>query len=169
VSVNPEEELLREMLQATYREIAPSASGLAETLCRRLAAGLYRRGGRIQLGDAPVKYHHIHISVDRHDQIVWTCANFHRALGYRPHALINKPVGLILTPDSASFRREWGLPELVAKGKLGPVVATFIRYDGQLLAGPMTATILRDSTGAFLRTFSRIKVPAGYLEREQTG
>lgn len=157
---NMEERLLKEILLQTYRDIAPEHSVDAEFLIRKLATGLFQRGGRISLGSTtPPKLQHLHISVDANDRIVWTDKELHQRLGYRPHSLIGKHVDSILSEGSIAFRREFGLSELLREGRLGPVPITFIRGDGGLLVGSVTSQVLRDSNGDFLRTFSRIVVP----------
>lgn len=155
-----EERLLVELLRETYREINPDPSVNADFLIRKLAGGIYARGARIQMGaNRPPKLRSLHVSVDRQDLICWTDKDVHDWLGYRPRALIGRPVDTILSPGSAAFRREFGLPELLREGRVGPVPATFIGSAGDVLVGTIIAEVLRDSRGEFLRTFTRILTP----------
>jgi hypothetical protein len=162
-----EEQILRDILLAAYHDIVPEHSSLGERLMLRLAAGLYQRGARVQISDPPPKFETIHISVDSTDLIVWTCKEFHAALGYRPHGLINKHIDKILTPDSAAYRKDFGIPALLRDGKCGPIVTSFVTAAGTIFTGSLMATVLRHSNGDFARTFSRIKfIPMaglGYL------
>jgi hypothetical protein len=153
-----EEQLLRETLLAAYRDIVPEHSTLGETLCRKLAAGLYQRGGRIHMGDPPPKPQTLHMSVDFKDNIVWTCKVFHSVLGYKPHSLIGKSIYSILGSDSAAFRRDTGMPTLLRTGKVGPVITSFMTKQGSTIMGSVLSVIMNDSSGQFLRTFTRIKI-----------
>lgn len=157
---NYEERLLRETLEAIYRDIVPESSSLGQTLIRRLAAGLYERGGRIQIGNPVLpKPQLIHVSVDRDDKIVWTCANFHAALGYKAHKLIGQSIYSHMADDAAAFRREVWLPALLRDGKCGPLATSYITASGVVLSGSSYSTILKNSDGSFQRTFTRIKLP----------
>lgn len=156
---NLEERLFREILFETYQKVNPEPSVNAEFLLRKLASGLYERGARITLGASrPPKIQNIHVSVDDKDRICWTGKHWHNALGYPPHSCIGQPIERYLSEGSAAFRQEFGIPELMRTGKLGPVPATLVSATNDLIVGTLTSQILRDSQGKFLRTFSRIAI-----------
>lgn len=156
---DPEELLMREMLLESYREIVPEVSIHAAALCRKLASGLVARGGRILIGPRPVaQYQVIHHSTDRQRRIVWTCKEWHQTLGFPPRHAIGQLIHNFLSPDSIAFDREWGWPALLRGEVVGPVAVSLISADGRRMTGIGKAEPLHDSKGAFLRTFTRIRL-----------
>jgi PAS domain S-box-containing protein len=150
--------LLRETLLAIYREVAPEHSIGGEFLVRKLAAQLYQHGARIQIGDtikAPEVL--IHHSVDPEQRLVWTSKEWNQTLGHRAHAMIGHHISEIMTHDSWLFVKEIYWPELVKTGKTAAVTLTLVTRNGEKLPARGRSEMLRDSAGAFLRTFAKIK------------
>ncbi len=153
-----EEHLLREQLLAAYREIAPEHSVGGEFLVRKLAAALFARGGRVTIGTVHTEEKTIHHSLDAGHKIVWTDKVWNAVMGYRSGTVVGHPIGEFITADSLAFLNEVAWPQLMRDGKTGPHAFTFVTYQGVLLPAMGRSEVLRDSTGAFERTFARIRV-----------
>ena len=66
-----------------------------------------------------------------------------------------------LTPDTWAFFQDCIWPELHRAGKVENVPSTMVTKAGALLPVKARSEVLRDSTGAFLRTFARLTVLPG--------
>lgn len=161
---DPEEQLLRELLSQIYLEIAPEHSRQGEVMIRKLASGLYARGGRVLIGAQPKREQlTIFVSCDPKDLIVWTCKNWHRIMGLPPHSSIGKSIYNYLSGGTGAFRREFWMPALLRDNRVGPFPATLVTASGDFLVGTTRSEALRESDGAFKRTFTRIQVALSYL------
>lgn len=150
--------LLLDQLLAAYHEIVPDPSVSGDFLIEKLAAALYARGGRIIIGGVvPIIERTIHHSLDPDMRLVWTCKDWNRTLGYRSGAVVGRHINEFLTPDSQAFIRDVGWPALLHEGKIGPVAQTMVAYDGRAIPSMIKVEILRDSTGAFERTFAKLR------------
>ena len=154
----PELTLLRETLLSIYRDVAPDHSVGAEFLVRKLAAQLYQRGARLMIGDsiaAPeVTIHH---SVDPDMRLVWTCKYWNQTMGHRNGAMSGHHISEILTPESWARLRDQYWPELMQTGRVVKSQLNLVTRMGETLPARGRTDVLRDSAGAFLRTFAKIK------------
>jgi hypothetical protein len=162
-----EERLVREMLTESYREIVPHISSGGDALIRRLARAFVARGGRVLIGPKPapvvVK---IHQSIDEEMRLVWMDKEWRTVMGYPNREGIGRLFTDLLAPSSARFFVEHVWP-LVYRDEtrlgVGPVVLHLINRTGRMLTATYKGTAIRDTNGAFERTFSKLHVTLGVL------
>jgi hypothetical protein len=163
--VDAEEKLIRELLFESYREINPDLTHFGSHLITRLAAGMYRRGARIYIGAtrAP-KEHIIHHSTGPTKKIVWTCKTWREVLGFKQPDIIGQPITKFIAPESYGMFTDFIWPALRDRGeKVESVIVGLLNSSGQVVRGVMRAEVLRDPSGAFLRTFTKIRVTLAVL------
>lgn len=163
--MDAEEKLIRELLADSYREINPDLTRFGSHLIARLAAGMYQRGARIQIGAtrAP-ETQIIHHSTGPEKQIVWTCKAWREVLGYRQPQIIGHPITDFIAPESYGLFTDFIWPALRDRcEKIESVLVGLLDSSGQVVRGVMRAEVLRDPHGAFLRTFTKIRVTVAVL------
>lgn len=160
-----EERLLRELLYDAYRDINPDLSAFGAHLVRKLAEGMYARGARIQIGAAPApRVELIHHSTGPELALVWTDKNWREVMGYRQTEVIGQPVVNFLAPDSRNFFLDFLWPAVSRRFEtVQGVTLSLMTAAGQILTARFKSEPLRDPTGAFVRTFSKIKVTLAIL------
>lgn len=158
--MDAEEKLIRDLLFESYREINPDLTKFGSHLITRLAAGMYRRGARIQIGATrPPKEHIIHQSIGPTMKLVWTDKTWREVLGFKQPDIIGHPVTKFIAPESYGLYTDFIWPALRERGeKVESVIVGLLNSSGEVVRGVMRAEVLRDSTGAFLRTFTKIRV-----------
>jgi hypothetical protein len=157
--------LLEVMLVAAYREVNPELSERGAHLCRKLAAGLFARGARVEIGiTQPEQTTLIHQSCTPMGHIVWVDRRWNEVMGYRAQAVVGQHLSKFLEPGSFELLRDRVWPELVRFGKVTDVPLIFVSalgaYYNALL---LKSEILRDPDGSFQRTFTKVKVKLGGL------
>ena len=151
--------LLEQQLLSIYREIVAGPSTSGEFLMKRLASAMYARGVRATIGAEPAtKEIVLHHSLDPEQRLCWVSKIWNQVMGYRARQAIGLHTSAFLAPETYhSVLPEWW-SSVVMTGKTGPHAVTLVNARGELLKGSLTSEALRDSEGAFQRTFSRVKV-----------
>jgi len=162
----PEKRLLTHHILTAYHEIVSDPSARATFLMTKLAAVLYERGARIVLGAEPAPtYRDVHHSLDATQHLMWVSKDWAHVLGYRPHEAVGLPTTAFMAGDTVRFLKEVGWPTLLKEGKIGPVAVTYQTRQGELLPGTARVEVMRDETGAFLRTFCKTKLRLPLLHK----
>jgi hypothetical protein len=153
-------------LFAAYKDVNPELAKTAESMLRKLADGLYERGARAQIGmHSPPKFLHIHQSLDPLGNVVWTCHRWTEVMGYANRAAIGHHISEFISEDSFQMFKEFAWPQLIREGSVSGVPLTYVRSTKELVPALLQKSeIMRDSEGAFHRTFAKIRVTIhGYL------
>jgi PAS domain S-box-containing protein len=113
---------------------------------------------------APCGYH----SLDVHGTIVAVNDTELSWLGYRREEVVGKPFTLFLSPDEhAAFAQQF--PRAQEQDGCRDIPCTLVRKDGSRLAASLSATLVRDKDGRFVRTRSVVHDMTEHrrLERER--
>lgn len=167
-----EQKLLHETLRAAYRDVNPEISDRGANLCRQLAAGLYARGARIQIGASQPPVHvFIHHSLDPLGTILWTCRRWNLIMGYHSQAPVGHHISEFIEPGSYAASYEVFWPELIEKGRVENIPVILVTSTGEFLNAVGKSEILKDERGGFLRTFAKLKVsvPATFARLASLG
>ncbi|MDD9717596.1 response regulator [Dinoroseobacter sp. PD6] len=108
-------------------------------------------------GKAPVLMH----SVDRDGVIVAISAYWAARLGYSPDDMIGRSIMEFMVPESANRARTEVMPTLLRTSSVDKIRHTFLRQDGTPFHALVSAVVLRDADGAFLRTLSIVSADDG--------
>lgn len=154
-----DERLLYESLLAVYRDVNPEISERGAHLIRKLAVGLYARGARIEIGTAlPPQHIFIHQSLSPLGKVLWTCRHWNEVMGYHSQAAVGRHISEFIAPSSYQMFQEFVWPELVRAGRVEQVPLILVRSTKEMLHAIYKTEIMRDSGGAFHRTFGKLKV-----------
>lgn len=165
-----ERRFFTEHVLAAYHEIVPDPSANATFLMRKLAAALFERGARIVIGEIQRPPEDtIYQSLDEHQRVVWVDRRWVAALGYAVTEAVGQPLAAFLAGDSAALFRDVLWPQLRREGRIGPVTATYVSKQGELLPATVRSDVIRDEYGAFVRTFAKIKVRLPLLHAAKLG
>jgi hypothetical protein len=157
--VSADETLLREILLAVYRDVNPDISERADHLVRKLAAGAYARGCRIQIGaNRPPQHRYIYQSSSPLGHLVWVCKDWCDVMGYRSRAAVGRHISDFIAPSSYQMVQNFAWPELVRVGRVDDVPLILVTATRDMMGAVLRSEILRDPRGSFERTFAKIKV-----------
>jgi PAS domain S-box-containing protein len=100
--------------------------------------------------NAPAMLH----SLDDQGRIIRVSDHWLKALGYERDGVIGQELGRFLSPDSARYFKETGLPEFLQTGTVGDIPYRFVKKSGAIMDVLISAIGERDEKGDVVRSLA---------------
>ena len=147
----------------TPRAPGPDEIAAIERAAYLASVAIERHAAKAELAQSEARYRNLYnntpsmqCSIDAHGVLVDVSDYWLAVMGYRRDEVIGRPLASVLTPASARFLREVGLPDLLRTGVAHNVEYQQVRKTGEVLDVLASSTAERDAAGRIVGALSSL-------------